>query len=159
MPSKHTFTPAEVCALLGISKSTLFRWEKDGILPPVLRNDSNGEREYTRVHLEAIRSKLLKSRFETASQINNLSSIASASEQLSFLKVLAGDDLGLHELEEFPQLSPGTLNQLARVAVSQYEVGEPMFNSILELVLRHSCELATSRQFGMDRNHQAPHRS
>ncbi len=49
------FTAAEAAGLLGISKQTLIRYEKQGIFPPAHRNAVNGWREYTQDRVRNLR--------------------------------------------------------------------------------------------------------
>ncbi|MBN1587323.1 MAG: MerR family DNA-binding transcriptional regulator [Candidatus Omnitrophica bacterium] len=41
------YAAAEAAEILGISKQTLIRYEKRGLIPPARRNALNGWREYT----------------------------------------------------------------------------------------------------------------
>ena len=59
MAEDRTYSTAEICDMFGVSKSTLFRWERDGLLPSVDR-DVNGQRQYSQIHLEAISGRLIK---------------------------------------------------------------------------------------------------
>lgn len=49
------FTSQQVAQRLGISKQTLLRYEKRGILPKAVRNPINGWRIYTENNLRKIR--------------------------------------------------------------------------------------------------------
>lgn len=42
----RTYKSHKICEMLGIGKSTLFRWEKENKIPNVIRK-LNGDREYT----------------------------------------------------------------------------------------------------------------
>lgn len=56
---ERLWQPARVSQFFGISKSTLFRWERDGrISPPQL--DRCGHRWYTREHMQQIYTLILR---------------------------------------------------------------------------------------------------
>ena len=70
---KHSFsagvyTPAEICELFDIARTTLFRWEKEGVMPAVAR-DKKGNRIYTDKHLKSIGQKVTRRLKELAEQI------------------------------------------------------------------------------------------
>ena len=55
MKNKETsFSPAEICEWFSIPRTTLFRWEKDGIIPPTERHGSRGDRIYRQDHVRRI---------------------------------------------------------------------------------------------------------
>ena len=51
------YRTAEVCRMVGISRSTLFRWLKEGIVSEVEYRDWRGWRLFTAKQIEAIRTK------------------------------------------------------------------------------------------------------
>ncbi|MFO7773562.1 MAG: helix-turn-helix domain-containing protein [Dehalococcoidia bacterium] len=51
------YRTAEVCRLVGISRNTLFRWIKEGILSDVEYRDWRGWRLFTAAQVETIRTK------------------------------------------------------------------------------------------------------
>jgi len=51
------YRTAEVCRMIGISRNTLFRWLKEGIIPDVEYRDWRGWRLFTAAQLETIRAK------------------------------------------------------------------------------------------------------
>src|ERR1035438_3897641 len=51
--SKRRYTPAEICEIFAVSKSTLFRWEQEAVIPPVPRDEKH-QRLYTSEHVRAI---------------------------------------------------------------------------------------------------------
>jgi predicted site-specific integrase-resolvase len=51
------YRTAEVCRMVGISRNTLFRWLKEGIVPDVEYRDCRGWRLFTAVQVETIRTK------------------------------------------------------------------------------------------------------
>jgi len=52
-----TYAPHEICDYFQIPRTTLFRWEKDGKIPTVLR-DKEGNRIYSRRQFELIAKKV-----------------------------------------------------------------------------------------------------
>jgi len=51
------YRTAEVCRMVGISRNTLFRWLKEGIISDVDYRDWRGWRLFTATQLETIRAK------------------------------------------------------------------------------------------------------
>jgi predicted site-specific integrase-resolvase len=51
------YRTAEVCRTVGISRNTLFRWLKEGIIADVEYRDWRGWRLFTAVQVETIRTK------------------------------------------------------------------------------------------------------
>ena len=51
------YRTAEVCRMVGISRNTLFRWLKEGIVSDVEYRDCRGWRLFTSAQLETIRAK------------------------------------------------------------------------------------------------------
>lgn len=54
---KTYYRTAEVCRMVGISRSTLFRWLKEGIVSDVEYRDWRGWRLFTSDQIERIRTK------------------------------------------------------------------------------------------------------
>jgi predicted site-specific integrase-resolvase len=51
------YRTAEVCRMIGISRNTLFRWLKEGIVSDVEYRDWRGWRLFTAAQVETIRTK------------------------------------------------------------------------------------------------------
>jgi len=51
------YRTADVCRMVGISRNTLFRWLKQGIVSDVEYRDCRGWRLFTAAQVEAIKSK------------------------------------------------------------------------------------------------------
>jgi predicted site-specific integrase-resolvase len=51
------YRTAEVCRMVGISRNTLFRWLKEGIVSDVEYRDCRGWRLFTSSQVEAVRTK------------------------------------------------------------------------------------------------------
>ena len=134
-------SPAQVCKRFGISKSTLFRWEADGLIP-VPDRDLRGERRYTQAHCEAIARIIQKRRHrQRYAQIvaedaqDARSKLVKLGEQNALFKfVHFHDPTGLAELREYSPLQPSTIRQLLRVALEEYDPDEGLFWDIIDVV-------------------------
>jgi DNA-binding transcriptional MerR regulator len=51
------YRTAEVCRMVGVSKSTLFRWLKEGIFNDTEYRDWRGRRLFTAAQIETIKTK------------------------------------------------------------------------------------------------------
>ena len=51
------YRTAEVCRMIGVSRNTLFRWLKEGVLSNLEYRDWRGWRLFTAAQVEAIRMK------------------------------------------------------------------------------------------------------
>ena len=138
MPNK-AYTTAEVCEMFNISKSTLFRWERDGVLPSIPR-DISGQRRYTQEHLHLIskrQNEKLGRRFEQIAEQGDEDSYWAISETLALNKFLEGDSTGLLELAEHPKISADIQLQLLKIAIDQHQPGDPIFNEIIKIIYEH----------------------
>ncbi len=54
---KTYYRTTEACEMAGISKGTLFRWIREGIIPDVPTKDRNGWRLFSKDDIEKIRSE------------------------------------------------------------------------------------------------------
>jgi len=139
----QVYSTAEICELFGISKSTLFRWERENLLPSIPR-DISGQRLYTQDHVLAIserQKKQLGKRFERAVEAGDETSLIRIQEAVALRKFLEGDVTGLYELEELPAVSNGTLKQIMQIGLDQYEPGDQTFCEIIRVLWEHSREL------------------
>lgn len=140
------YATAEVCEMFGISKSTLFRWEREGLLPAVPR-DINGQRQYNLDHISAIsgRQKVkLGRQFAHAIKTGNETSLMQISEAVALRKFLEGDVTGLYELAELPEVSNETLLQIMQIGMDQYEPGDPTFCEIIRVLWEHTRDLCNA---------------
>lgn len=131
MSSNRTYTPAEVCEMFGISKSTLLRWEREGNLAGVGR-DLNKNRRYTQENIRVIREQQLKKQYENASERGDNAALKTLHEQLSLGKLSDGDVNGLRELTNLEHLSPDTIMRMLRIALDEYEPRDPVFRQIVK---------------------------
>ena len=157
MPLNSRYSPAEVCELFDISKSTLLRWEREGTLPSPSRNvsDQREPRVYTQHDVQIIARKQedeLGARYQATSRRldehrrsgreHTLERLQELMQLRSLRKFLAGNELGLAELSEYPQLYPRTLRVLARLALEHSSPEEPDFAHILRVVAEQSAKLS-----------------
>jgi DNA-binding transcriptional MerR regulator len=136
--AKMTYSPAEICEMFGIVKTTLFRWETEGKLSPVLRKINN-EREYTKTHVQEIariQIENLAQQYERAAELENQEQMKQIHETLTLYKVLYLEDLtGLFELTQQNSLSDEIIEQLLQKA-SETNIHDRLFQQIIE-VLHH----------------------
>jgi DNA-binding transcriptional MerR regulator len=143
MKKDQIFATAEVCEMFGISKSTLFRWEREGLLPPVPR-DMTGQRQYNLDHISTIserQKKQLGKQYAQAIKTGDEASLLQISEAVAIRKFLEGDITGLYELAELPEVSNETLLQIMQIGLEQYEPGDRTFCEIIRVLWEHSRSL------------------
>ena len=137
------YSTAEICEMFGISKSTLFRWEREGRLPPIAR-DISGQRQYDQRHINAVsekQKKQLGKRYAHAIRAGNETSMRLISEAVAIRKFLEGDITGLYELAELPGVSTETLRKIMQIGLEQYEPGDRTFCEIIRVLWEHTREL------------------
>ncbi|MGQ4809597.1 hypothetical protein NKDENANG_03020 [Candidatus Entotheonellaceae bacterium PAL068K] len=152
MALDRVYSTAEICKLFQISKSTLFRWEREQMLPPVGRDLAN-QRQYTHEHVQAIRTRRMQqlgARLEQTDRLRDDAALQAIWETITLHKFLGGNVLGLEELAGYRRLSPETISQLLQVALDQYEVGSETFCRILQVAWEKSQVLAREAQADME---------
>jgi DNA-binding transcriptional MerR regulator len=157
MPLNSRYSPAEVCELFDISKSTLLRWEREGTLPSPSRNasDQREPRIYSQRDIQVIARKQedeLDRKYQATSRRldehkrigreHNLERLHELLELRSLRKFLAGNELGLAELSEYAQLHPRTILVLLRLALYHSRPEEPVFAHILKVAAEQSAKLS-----------------
>jgi DNA-binding transcriptional MerR regulator len=165
MPNQRSFSPAMISSLFDINKSTLLRWEREGVLPPVQRDLSSrqGERAYNQADIRAI---MHLQRAQLQRQISQISragekqlelhpaidendgvhrSLREVLETNSLHKFLAGDPTGLIELREHKELTPTTIARLVRVALELFDPSDPTFAQIMEVAAKQSPKLSAGQ--------------
>lgn len=141
---ERKYTPAEVCALFGISKSTLFRWEREGRISRPERG-RRGERFYGRKQIAEIGKNLfhqqVKQLMKSEGEPGVEQRMRELAEQISRMKFVAfGNKGGLFELDEMARnrgLSEETVRALLDEAARLGPAHEH-FRVILEVVARAS---------------------
>lgn len=136
---ERTYSTVEVCNLFGISRSTLFRWEREAWFPRVER-DETGQRLYTNDHLRAIADYLrrrYKRQLEQAMNAEDRGRMLTIMRALSFVKFLQGRMEGLQELAEYNELPDAMVRQLLRYALEHYAPSDPEFCQIIHVLHTH----------------------
>ena len=143
----RTYTTAETADLCGISKSTLYRWERESKLPPPSR-DLRGRRQYGKEDLVRIAQFALTEPVrERIAQINRQAGepedeparklLGELHEDYSLDKfVVLGDRTGLDELRERENLKSTTILRLLEEAL-RYEPEEEVFKEIVKISFDH----------------------
>jgi hypothetical protein len=140
MKNDLVYSTAEICEIFNISKSTLFRWEKEGQIPPVPR-DLSGQRQYTQEHISAIserQKQQLGKRYAQAIKTGSETNLLRISEAISMRKFLEGDVTGLYELAELQEVSSDTLRQLMQLGLDRFEPGNKVFCEIIRVLWEHT---------------------
>ena len=148
MTTNFTYTPADLCEMLNISKSTLFRWEREGVLPSPTRDqtDQRHGRIYTQEHIQAIGQKQkeqFEKQYEQAGKDRSWDSrsLKDLLETNSLRKFLEGNEIGLRELREYDQLLPKTIRTLLQVALEQCVPEDDIFYNIIQVVYEQISKL------------------
>src|SRR5579871_800101 len=142
MPKVRTYTPAELCTLLKLPKSTLLRWEREGTLRRVVRDSGNSrnQRQYTLSDLKLIAGKQaeqFEKRYNLVAEAENLvtqKQLRDLFKDYELRKFLSGDVMALRELAEASDLSQDTIWTLLRFASEAYKPGDPVFGEIIHAV-------------------------
>lgn len=139
MRNDKKYLPVEIYKMFDISKSTLFRWEKEADFPALERGD-NGERQYNHEHVRWIGEKKvarLKRQYNFASKDENLERMDEILTLLTKYKVLYLEDpTGLDELQ-FHYYSDETIQQLLEKA-AEYESSHPAFKQIITAIYKQT---------------------
>ncbi len=144
MNPERVYSPAEICNLFNISKSTLFRWEGEPGFPLVDRDLANN-RQYTQEHIQFISTRQkeqLARQYRLAAQSDNEGSVPRMQqihEALSLRKFLSGDLTGLRELAELSALTPRTIRHLLQIALDQKDLQGEVFCQIIDAIWRQTC--------------------
>jgi DNA-binding transcriptional MerR regulator len=141
MKSDKKYLPVDIYTMFDISKSTLFRWEKEEDFPPLERGD-NGERQYNQTHVEWIGNKKvarLTRQYKFAIKAEDLERMEEIQTLLTKYKVLyLQDETGLAELQ-YHRYSEETLREILKKA-TEYESGDPAFQAIIAAVYKQTVE-------------------
>jgi DNA-binding transcriptional MerR regulator len=139
MKSDKKYIPVEIYKMFDISKSTLFRWEKEEGFPPLERGD-NGERQYNHLHVKWIGEKKvarLKRQYKFAIKAEDLERMEEIQTLLTKYKVLYLEDAtGLEELQ-FHHYDEETLKDLLEKA-TEYESSDPAFQAIIAAIYKQA---------------------
>ena len=135
MNKDKKYLPVDVYTMFDISKSTLFRWEKEEGFPPLERGDG-GERQYTQEHIRWLgekKAERIKQQYSLAMQAEDLDRMKELHRLLTKYKVLyLEDETGLDELQHH-QFSDETIKELLLKA-AEYEPSDKAFKQIIKAV-------------------------
>jgi len=141
MKKDKKYLPVDIYTMFDVSKSTLFRWEKEEGFPSLERGD-NGERLYNQEHIRWFGEKKverLKRQYHFAIKAEDLDRMEEIQSLLTKYKVLYLEDpTGLVELE-YHRYSDDTIKQLLEKA-TDYETSDPAFRQIISAVYKQTVQ-------------------
>jgi DNA-binding transcriptional MerR regulator len=136
-------SPAQICDLFEISKSTLFRWEKAGIISPPQRDELE-QRQYTQKNIFEIAQQLkpqIKTKMARTSSIENIDDedIEKAHESLYIWKFIQNQPNVLDELGYYsPTLSEESIQKLCKIGFERYEPLSKEFIQFAKIIIEKS---------------------
>lgn len=135
---ERTYSTAEICRLCKLSKSTLFRWEREGIkgvppFPPVGRG-INDERQYTSKHIEWINKYANKKKYRRARAADDIVRLSEIEEELTLRKFISQRELATLRNLGHRELSDGTIKQLLQIALEEYLPQDEIFREIIRVI-------------------------
>lgn len=142
MTENISLSSAEVCELFEISKSTLFRWEKEKRFPKPLR-DSNNQRLYSIDQIKAINERKRYSQYEkfTATEDpNNISNLKKIHIENSLYKLIIGNAGGIKELKEHGRLEPDEIITAIKILLRCHMPDSIFFCETIEMIA-NKCKL------------------
>jgi DNA-binding transcriptional MerR regulator len=138
MTDNRTYSPAELCKMLNIAKTTLYRWEQEKKIT-IAPRDLKGERQYTTAHvkeLAKIQLEVLKRQYDLASLSEDIDRMTRLIQEISRVKALYLEDpTGLSELGEYSELSDTFVRELLRKA-AELDSKDAAFRQIIDLLYR-----------------------
>lgn len=146
MTSRRNYSPVEICQIFGISKSTLLRWEREGLLNHIKRDIQTGDREYTQEDIQVIYSKLaeqLGRQYERSINADDSEAVLRIHEKAALQRFVTGDVfIGLETLDALDHLSGEAVTQLLHEAKEKYEPTDPVFSQILKVAYKQSWKMS-----------------
>ncbi|HKR14408.1 MAG TPA: MerR family DNA-binding transcriptional regulator [Pyrinomonadaceae bacterium] len=145
MEPERTYSPVEICEMFGISKSTLLRWEREGIISSVKRDPNSDQRQYTQQNVRKISQQLARQlirQFSRTVETDNLEETRRAYEALYMWKFFQGEPTSLDALENYPGLSAESIRKLCRIGLESYEPSSPTFHRIACVIAKQSEKLS-----------------
>lgn len=151
---EKTYTPAEVCEMFGIPRTTLFRWEELSSFPPPVRDEEKKSRVYREEDLKNIASLVRKKIREDINANSQYSAEREypprdLEEKLYRLEFIADKDKRtslqmLSVLSERQILSSETMTMLQE-ELRKRPAGDPIRKRILELLLKQENTIASNK--------------
>lgn len=146
MPKDHKYSPVEICQIFGISKSTLLRWEREGVLKDIKRDIRTGEREYSQEDIHVIYERLaeqLSLQYKRSLEAGDTEAALRIHERTALQRLIQGEVfIGLQTLNALDHLSKEAIDQLLQIAREQYEPADPAYCRILRVASEQSCKLS-----------------
>jgi len=137
MKTNKKYLPVDIYKMFDISKSTLFRWEKEEGFPPLERGDG-GERQYTQEHIRWLGEKKyarLKKQYDLAAREENRDRMEELHRILTKYKVLyLENETGLDELQHHKFSDEDIKEFLLKAA--EYKPTEKAFKQIIKAIYK-----------------------
>ena len=140
MPEELTSSTIEVCEMFDISKTTLFRWEREGKLGHI-RRDERDRRVFTRQNLEKVCYQKIRKRYEKIEDRNqdlNRQEFLELEHLKSVDKFLTGDLTGLEELKHYDyneaRLHPSHIKRLLKFALREFHPYNEIFYDVIDVI-------------------------
>ena len=124
-------TTAEVCEFLDISKSTLFRLEKEKKIPIPKRVKQN--RLYSSSQIEAI-LKREYSKYIKGTNPNDFDNLKKIETEKSLYKLITRKYGGSDELKYYEELTAEEIIKALKILIKYYDPLEPIFCTTLEII-------------------------
>jgi DNA-binding transcriptional MerR regulator len=147
MSEDRKYSPVEVCQIFAISKSTLLRWEREGLLVGIKRDVKTGQREYSQSDIQVISQRLesqLSRQYDRSAEAEDTVAMMRIHEVLALRKIIQGDLTGLDELTNIEMSSENILH-LLQIAKEQYEPVNPTFCNIIRVVWEQCKRISTQQ--------------
>jgi len=141
MKKDKEYLPVDVYTMFDISKSTLFRWEKEEGFPPLSRGE-NGERLYNNEHIRWLGNKKVasvKRQYNIAARNEDLERMEELHRLITKYKILYLDDeTGLQELQ-YISLSSEMIKELLHVAI-EHDPTDDVFKKIIMAIYKQTVD-------------------
>jgi DNA-binding transcriptional MerR regulator len=142
----QNYSPVEICQIFEISKSTLLRWEREGLLGEIKRDIRTGEREYSKTDIQIIYGRLVEQlgqQYARSLESDNIEAVLRIHEKAALQRFIQGEVfIGLQTLEALEYLSSEGVLQLLQEAKEKYTPEDPVFSQILKVAYNQSLKLS-----------------
>jgi len=143
------YSTVEIGERVGVSKATLFRWERVGTLPKVARDLQNQRRYKLGEVAEAYYAHVLPRLYTAAADTPDQA--LAVIEQAAIIRIMFGDLSGLVELEALDGVSAANIQRLVQLAFEQYRPGEATYTALLRVACLQSARSGRAGQVGQSR--------